>query len=94
MKSTIRVDFAGLDSSDGFQPVIRINLQDSEDVRDGLLKTFFQSLVGESNWVVLDFHKDTIDGVPQTQRITLYPVKPSELQETIDIIDKRIERTK
>lgn len=92
MKSTIKVDFAGLDSSEGFQPVIRVNLQDSEDVRDGLLKSFFQSLGGESNWLCVNFHQDTIDGIPQPQRITIYPVKSKELQETIDIISSRINR--
>lgn len=90
MKSTIRVDFAGQDNADGFQPVIRINLQDSEDVRDGLLKRFFQSLGGESNWLTVNFHQDTIDGLQQPKRITIYPVKESELQETTEIIENRL----
>jgi len=90
MKSTIRVDFAGQDNADGFQPVIRINLQDSEDVRDGLLKSFFQALGGESNWLTVNFHQDTIDGLQQPKRITIYPVKESELQGTKEIIENRL----
>lgn len=90
MKSTIRIDFAGQDGTDGFQPVIRVNLQDSEDVRDGLLKSFFQALGGDSNWLAVDFHQDTIDGIMQPKRITIHPVRENELQETKNLIDKRL----
>lgn len=90
MKSTIRIDFAGQDNSNGFQPVLRVNLQDSEDVRDGLMKTFFQSLGGDSSWLRVEFHTDTIDGIQQPQRITIYPVKPDELQQTMSTIDSRL----
>ena len=92
MKSTIRVDFAGQDGTDVFQPVIRVNLQDSEDVRDGLLKAFFQALGGDSNWLVVNSHIDTIDGKEQPERLTIYPIKPSELEETIKIIQRRLNK--
>jgi len=90
MKSTMRIDFAGQDNADGFQPVIRVNLEDSEDVRDGLMKSFFQALGGDSSWLVVNFMSDTIDGIRQPQRLTIYPVKPSELEETKNLIDGRL----
>lgn len=92
MKSTIRVDFKGVDAPGqaGFEPCIRVNLYDSEDVRDGLLKSFFQNLGGESNWLAVNFQNDTIDGIRQPERITLTPILPNELQETVDIINRRL----
>lgn len=87
MKSTIKIDFAGLDNNDSFQPVIRVHLQDSDDVRDGLLKSFFQSLGGESNWLMVNFHNDTFGD--ETQRITIYPVRPSELKENANLMLNR-----
>lgn len=92
MKSTIRVDFKGQDAENGqgFEPVIRVNLEDSEDVRDGLLKALFQSLGGKSSWLAVDFQSYTIDGIVQPQRITISPVRPDELEETSAIISNRL----
>jgi hypothetical protein len=93
MKSSIKVDFKGVDAPEGatrFEPVIRVNLEDSEDVRDGLLKAFFEALGGTSSWLSVDYHQDTIDGKIQPARITLTPVVPKELYETIDEIKRRL----
>ncbi len=76
MKSTIRVDFAGGDGvSQGFDPVIRVILIDSDDTRDKLLKEFFQALGGESSWLRVNLDQDTTG----MKRITIYPVRPSAL---------------
>lgn len=91
MKSTIRVDFKGIDElTRGFEPCIRVSLEDSEDVRDGLLASFFQQLRGDSSWLVVDFYQDVIDEVFQPKRITITPVRPDELEETINTIKDRL----
>lgn len=89
MKSKMRVDFKGL-GENGFEPVIRIELQDSEDVRDGLLKAFFEKLGHQSNWLVADIQSAGIAG--EVSYITLTPVEPSELQETVNIISNRMDK--
>lgn len=73
----MRVDFKGLEQGVGLEPIIRIELQDSEDVRDGLLKAFFEKLGGESNWLNVDFQTAGIAG--EVSYITLTPVEPAEL---------------
>lgn len=86
MKSKMRIDFEGR-ADGGLEPVIMINMMDSEDPRDGLLKAFFEKLGGESNWLVAEINSFGISG---ESRIALRPVTPSELQETVDIIKNRI----
>lgn len=90
MKSSIKVDF--IDNGNGLQPVIAIRLEDSEDVRDSLLKTFFQVLGGQSSWLSVSFdHYITNDeGVSRTF-ISIHPIPPSELNETLQIIKKRVD---
>jgi len=90
MKSTIRVDFKGLNGKDGFEPVIRVNLQDSEDVRDGLLKAFFQKLGYNSNWLCVDIQTSIIDGNKQPTQYTITPIEDNELEETVSIIKERL----
>lgn len=43
MKSRIKIDFAD-PSGKGIEPVIRVDINDSDDPRDGLLRTLFQSV--------------------------------------------------
>ena len=94
MKSTIKVDFKGPETSSkgGFEPVIRVSLQDSDDVRDKLLKTFFQSLGGESSWLVVKIDPGW-EGFPKSNvdNIKISPLKPEEMEETIKIIQTRLE---
>ncbi len=93
MKSTIRVDFQGPEtqSQGGFEPVIRVNLVDSDDTRDRLLKTFFQSLGGESSWLAVRFGNSSIQSLNTGENnIVISPVKVSELEETRNIIDNRL----
>lgn len=90
MKSTIRVDFSGLDNQENaFEPILRVNLQDSDDTRDRLLRSFFQALGGESNWLHVNF-SDFVDVDKNYQNIVISPVKPSQLQKTKQVIDNRL----
>lgn len=96
MKSTIRVDFKGLSSGltgdyrEGFEPVIRVNLQDSEDVRDGLLKSFFNKLGYNSNWLNVDISPNVIDGIKQNTQYTITPIQDNQLEEIVQIMNNRL----
>lgn len=94
MQSSIKIDFQ--DNGAGLVPVISIKLVSSEDVRDNLLKTFFQSLGGESSWLAVSFdhhvgHEGnaSMDAYSKTF-ISLHPVTPYELPETIKLIQSRL----
>lgn len=89
MKSSIKIDF--ISKGTALEPIISIKLEDSDDVRDNLLKTFFQSLGGQSSWLSVSFDHYIVN--PDTgarSYITLHPVTPLELEETISIIKGRL----
>lgn len=91
MKSQIKVDFTDRGEGKGLEPVIAIKLIDSDDVRDGLLKTFFQSLGGESSWLSVSFDHHIINGESdKTTYIRVFPIQSHELAETAERIDSRI----
>lgn len=84
MKSSIKIDF--IDNGKGLEPVIVVKVIDSDDVRDGLFKMFFQSLGGQSSWVRVSY-----DAISENENIVrLYPVRYEELEETISIMQSRI----
>lgn len=92
MKGSIKIDIADHGDGKGLQPVIRVvTYPGSDDVRDQLLRTFFQGLGGWSNWVKVEWV-----GVGQTetrdahQSICLTPVGLSELEEMKKVLDERI----
>ncbi|HXS59402.1 MAG TPA: hypothetical protein VN703_01150 [Candidatus Sulfopaludibacter sp.] len=93
MNSSIKVDF--IENGNGLRPVISIKLVESDDVRDQLLKAFFQQLGGESNWLYVSFNNSihSNDGYLKTS-ITILPVAPDELQETVSIITDRLGTSK
>lgn len=45
MKSSLKIDFADL-TGEGIEPIIVANVIESDDPRDKLIQTFFQSLGG------------------------------------------------
>lgn len=77
MKSSIRIDF--VDDGKGLEPVIKVVIEDTDDPRDSLLRTFFQKLGGESSWLRVDFHSGS--ELQARKYLTIYPVSPSELHE-------------
>ncbi len=92
MKSRISIDFAGIDkmpSGNQFEPVIRVAIEDSEDVRDGLVKAFFETLGGESNWLRADFAINTSYGKTRTD-VTIIAIPPSDFEDTIKAIESRL----
>lgn len=95
MKSNIKVDFKGLSAPLGsqaqFEPVIKILLEDSEDVRDRLLKTFFESLGTRSSWLQVSFDHHIINGDKESRTyITLTPVTDRGLLEMRTDLENRI----
>ena len=75
MKSSIKIDF--VDRGKGLEPVIKVAIsENSEDPRDGLLKTFFQKLGGESNWLRVQF----TDSGLENKYLHIYPVTSENLQ--------------
>jgi hypothetical protein len=95
MKSRITIDFSGVEHPAGdpaqFEPVIRVSIVESDDVRDKLIETFFQSLGGESSWLKVEFNQYPGD---ENKNITIRPVRPSELKETVELIQDRLEPVK
>lgn len=91
MKSSIKIDFIEVDGK-GLQPVIKIRQEDSDDPRDGLLKTFFQKLGGKSSWLSVSFDHFIEDMTTHQSRrfITISPVQADELAETMKLIQQRL----
>ena len=73
MKSSIKIDFADVNDGKGLQPVIVVNLIDSDDVRDGLLKTYFQSLGYLSSYFKMQPSNQTDAGGVRRIVITAVP---------------------
>lgn len=100
MKSNIRIDFRGVDGpkSEQFEPVIRVRLEDSDDVRDGLLKAFFNSMTEDdshySNWLIADFVRQGGTNRKEVTDIIISPVRPDQFQDTLDNINSRVEYKK
>lgn len=84
MKSRITVE---IDYSNNNQSVIQIISRNSDDVRDGLIKAFYQKLQG-SSWCKIQFVQDVPDETMATvgdgfiegfKRIFITPIPESEL---------------
>ena len=84
MKSRITVE---IDYDNNNQPVIQILYRNSDDVRDGLIKSFYQKL-GGSSWCKIVFRQDVLDETVATtggfvegfKRIFITPIPNSELK--------------
>lgn len=80
MKSRITIE---VDFSNGNEPVIQILSRNSDDVRDNLIKSFYQKL-GGSSWCQIRFRQDEINPLyPELdfKRIIITPIPESELKE-------------
>ena len=83
MKSTIKIDFQDRGQGKGLEPVIAIRMVNSDDVRDGLLRTFFQSLGHTSSFLKVNFDHHIIKVANDlTTIISILPVRPEELEKT------------
>ncbi len=86
MKSSIKIDFTDRGQGAGLEPVIKVKQIRSDDPRDSLIQTFFQSLQGNSSWLQVEFHPSHHESPSEVaQDVFIYPVKPRELPEMIQI---------
>lgn len=89
MLSSIKVHFQ--DDENGLQPIIAVKLQDSDDPRDDLLKSFFLALGGKSSWVEVSFDHHTISSERDaTTYITMKPVRSNQIPDLIQTCHDRI----
>lgn len=90
MKSRITIE---VDFDNGNQPVIQILSRNSDDIRDNLIKSFYQKLQG-SSWCKIVFMQDVLDEQMVTvggyvegfKRIFITPIPESELKKEADIM--------
>jgi hypothetical protein len=80
MRSSIKIDFVDRGTGVGIEPVIRVEIKKSEDPRDTLISTLFQSLSDQS---FLQFqysnhkHVATSDGLPDMEKqVLLFKPEP------------------
>jgi len=85
MKSRITIE---VDFSNGNEPVIQILSRNSDDIRDNLIKAFYQKL-GNSSWCRILFTQDEMNPVnPELnfKRITISPIPQEDLKKQADIM--------
>lgn len=90
MKSRITVE---VDYDNNNQPVIQILSRNSDDVRDGLIKAFYQKL-GSSSWCKIEFKQDIQDSTMVTEggffegfkRILITPIQEKDLKKEAEIM--------
>lgn len=78
MKSRITIE---VDFENGNKPVIQILSKSSDDVRDKLIQSFYQSLQG-SSWCKIQFVQDVMDEDLERafKRIYITPIPEKEIQ--------------
>jgi len=85
MKSRITIE---VDYENGNNPAIQILSKHSDDVRDNLIKAFYQKL-GGSSWCKIVFRQDEQDPEQPERnfkRIFITPIPESELKHEADIM--------
>jgi hypothetical protein len=84
MRSKITID---VDFENGNIPVIQVLSKDSDDIRDRLIQSFYQTLRG-SSWCKIEFRQDIIDDDPERafKRIFITPLPESDLKKEAEIM--------
>lgn len=77
MKSSIKVGYFPTEKS-GLQPCIDVKLEESDDVRDTLLKSFFEKLGRVSGWLAVRVEKSD---KPEVKNYKIIPITPGNLRE-------------
>lgn len=89
MKSRITIE---VDFNNGNLPVIQVLQQDSDDVRDNLIKSFLQSLQHTSRWCTIVYKGNRSKFAPPMDFDEpihcwqVIPVKPQEIQSEMDLM--------
>lgn len=88
MKSRITIE---VDFENGNEPVIQIVSRNSDDVRDNLIKAFYQKL-GSSSWCKIWFAQDIVNHDDYNEgfkRIFISPIPERELGEEAKIMTEQ-----
>lgn len=97
MKSRITIE---LNFDEGNLPVIQIVQQNSDDVRDNLIKSFLQSLQHTSRWCKILYMGNRSVYDPSVKEIDhkhvwhIIPIKPLEIPEEIKLMEATVEKGK
>jgi hypothetical protein len=78
-KITIEIDF-----ENGNEPVIQIISRNTDDIRDKLIRAFFERLSGYSSWCKIYCHSTVGHDEPEDrrfQRWKISPIQPSKFKE-------------
>lgn len=89
MKSRITIE---VDFDNGNEPTIQILSKNSEDVRDNLIKSFYQKL-GSSSWCKIVFsqhHFDPIFPEHDFKRIFITPIAEQDLKKEAEIMLEQV----
>lgn len=90
MKSRITIE---VDFENGNEPVIQILSRNSDDIRDNLIKAFYQKL-GNSSWCKIQFVQDVLDEqvinqdgfIEGFKRIFITPIPQENLKKEAEIM--------
>jgi len=94
MKSRISIE---VDFDDNNLPVIQVLSQDSDDVRDRLLKAFLQSLQHTSRWCKIIYIGEAAtfeDGTVNKERWHIKPLVPNEIEKEIKLMQAVLKESK
>lgn len=75
MRSRISIDLA-----EDNQPVIKIEYNESDDVRDKMVKRFMESFGGTSYFATF-FFDNSVHDLTANRKAVIRPIKPEELKE-------------
>jgi len=81
MKSSIKIDFSESEKQKGLLPIIAVNLIETDDPRDKLVKSFFEILGGQSSWLEVCILND--------RQIEIFPIAPKGFSDLITDVAKR-----
>ncbi len=95
MKSRISIE---VDFNNNNLPVIQIVSQDSDDVRDKLVKSFLQSFKHCSRWTTIEFIGNNLsykpDGGADSWTWKITPISPQQLEEEIKLMEATLKEYK
>ena len=90
MKSRITIE---VDFENGNMPVIQVLQQNSDDVRDNLIKSFLQSLQHSSRWCKIQYigyravYNGGVQEIDNAHTWRIIPMRPQEIPDEMKLMD-------
>ena len=91
MKSRISIE---IDFDKSNLPVIQVLSQDSDDIRDRIVKSFLQSLQHTSRWCKIEYIGEAStfeDAMVNKQRWQITPITPTQIPEEVKLMQSVLE---